>query len=654
MGQVRGELCRSLLLAELALKVSAAGGDTSKLAAIPIPDAARLCEQLVAVCQQWRNRLDLRESYVAWANTIEKEAQVLGLGLQAPTLTDVETFACVESLLLEWAEARLLDGAMRDALDLITRRKASFWSLYTGEYQLRWTLLELAAQLLLTADRIATELTSVRKDARAMVEAYTTGIPGARGEPALPWCMPARYHRHLEHRYALLDLHLEGQHAHLETAMASVRHRYRDVVGQCAERLAEALVTSAFDVEGPLRQDEVFRRQVRQRITEGKMVYLLVDALRYEMGQELLEGLSDGFDVALRPAVGQLPTITEVGMAALMREADEGMELVDVGGGRVGIVVGDTLLKDRASRVKHFLSQVPGRTVVLKLNDLMKPTKRRQQEIIEADMVLVTSQEIDRCGEETEDEEEARQFMDSVLEKLRRGIRRLAALGVQQMVVVADHRHLFVEELDEAMKIDPPGGQTVDLYPRVWIGRGAMAAPGFIRLPASQLGLAGDLELAFPLGLACFRTRGSGRGHCHGGISLQELVIPVASISVREPRPTSMGTATVLLNLAKPTITMRFFSIEARYVVGSLFGDDTKRIKVVDRAQRTEVGVAAMAAYGFEEGTQEIILEKDRPNAITMMLTAEVEASTVSVHVLDATPHVELAALRNIPVAITM
>jgi hypothetical protein len=180
----------------------------------------------------------------------------------------------------------------------------------------------------------------------------------------------------------------------------------------------------------------------------------------------------------------------------------------------------------------------------------MKPTKKRQQEIIEADIVLVTSQEIDRRGEETEDEEEARQFMDSVLEKLRRGVRRLASLGVQQMVIVADHGHLFVEEIDEAMKIDPPGGQTVDLHPRVWIGRGGMAAPGFIRLPASQLGLAGDLELAFPLGLACFRTRGSSRGYCHGGISHQEVVIPVASISGREPQPSTMATATVLLNLA--------------------------------------------------------------------------------------------------------
>ena len=60
VGQVRHELCRSLLLAEIILKVGAAGGDTSTLAAIAIPDAARPCEQLLAVCQQWRNRLDLR------------------------------------------------------------------------------------------------------------------------------------------------------------------------------------------------------------------------------------------------------------------------------------------------------------------------------------------------------------------------------------------------------------------------------------------------------------------------------------------------------------------------------------------------------------------------------------------------------------------
>jgi hypothetical protein len=127
---------------------------------------------------------------------VQAEAQIIGLGLPAPVLTEVETFACVESLLLEWIEARILDGTISDALDVTTRRKASFWALYAGEYQLRWTLLELAGQLLLTADRIAAELQTTRKDARAILGAYTTGLTGSGSEPALPWCVLDRHHRH--------------------------------------------------------------------------------------------------------------------------------------------------------------------------------------------------------------------------------------------------------------------------------------------------------------------------------------------------------------------------------------------------------------------------------------------------------------------------
>jgi hypothetical protein len=182
-------------LAELTLKVNAAGGDTPKLATVLIPETARQHEQLLAVCQQWRNRLDLRELYATWANTVQTEAHILGLGLHAPALTDVETFACVESLLFDWVEARLLDRNITEALAMTTRRKASFWSLYTGEHQLQWTLLELAAQLLLAAGRIEAELKTVRKDARAIMEAYTTRLAGTGGAQALPWCVLDRYHR---------------------------------------------------------------------------------------------------------------------------------------------------------------------------------------------------------------------------------------------------------------------------------------------------------------------------------------------------------------------------------------------------------------------------------------------------------------------------
>ena len=81
----------------------------------------------------------------------------------------------------------------------------------------------------------------------------------------------------------MFDLHLGGQHAQLEKVIAHTRQRYADVAGQCAESLTEALALADFEVEGAMRQDEVYRKQVRSRAGEGKTTYILVDALRYEM-----------------------------------------------------------------------------------------------------------------------------------------------------------------------------------------------------------------------------------------------------------------------------------------------------------------------------------------------------------------------------------
>ena len=61
-----------------------------------------------------------------------------------------------------------------------------------------------------------------------------------------------------------------------------------------------------------------------------------------------------------------------------------------------------------------------------------------------------------------------------------------------------------------------------------------------------------------------------------------------------------------------------------------------------------------MSAYGFEEGTKEIILQKDKPNSITFMLTDVQDIKKVAIHVLDAISQVELARIEHIPVEIAI
>ena len=81
--------------------------------------------------------------------------------------------------------------------------------------------------------------------------------------------------------------------------------------------------------------------------------------------------------------------------------------------------------------------------------------------------MLVTSQELDRFAEEGEGEEEVRIFMEEVLDRLSKCIRRLTSLDIDNIIITADHGHLFGESIEGGMRMDPPGGDTVEIHGRV-------------------------------------------------------------------------------------------------------------------------------------------------------------------------------------------
>jgi len=492
--------------------------------------------------------------------------------------------------------------------------------------------------------RIRAEGRTAKSD--KMVTSYTGG--------ALPWCMLDTAYRHLEAQYSTYELDVLGGDDRLELAIARVRQVYTNNIQQLNEMFTDALADDDFHIQGFAQQSEVFKKHVEPRLPEKeKAAYVLVDALRYEMGKELVDGLRGEFEVFIEPGIAQLPTITAVGMAALMPGAENGMELVCTQAGKLAVQIGSTVIKDRSGRMKHLEQVADTKFVLCKLGEIVKPSKKRQDEIRDAALVAVTSQEMDRLGEDAE-EEEVRLYMDEILEKLRRGIRRLASLGAKNIVVTADHGHLFGETIESGMKMDPPGGKTVELHRRVWIGKGGTEGKGYIRVKASQLGLGGDLELAFPRSLACFKAKGGSTAYFHGGMSLQEMVIPIIVLKKKETKPFAAKAPVVELTPSKPKVTTRFFSVNTTYFSEALFGPEELRIKISIRSKGKEVGFAAMSAYGYEEGTREILLRRKEPNAITFMLTETKGLKSVSVHAVDASSQVELAKLEDIPVEIAI
>ena len=617
---------------------------------IALPERKDQIDAATRICRVWRNRADFVDAYVSAARMVEQEIGLDGIDFPIePFVVSYEkadTFPILERRLIERCESLILDGNPEATLNIAEQRLKSFWALREPVLQLRWTLIEYSARTLVLGKNIKAELKTAGKDLRMMTARYS--------DSETPWCRVDTYYRRLEHQYAVFDIEIGREHEKLQRLIARVRTEYTQTLEAEIEAYTAAVAAADFHLEGIITQDKIFPQFVAPLLKKNKKTaFVLVDALRYEMGRDLVEGLGVDFNTELTPAVSMLPSLTSVGMAALLPDAGKGIELKKSSGGKLFVDVAGSSIKNRTDRINKLLEISTGVSVCCKLNQLIKPSKKLQNEIKASNWVVVTSQELDRWGEEGDGDDEIRIFMDEVLDKLGKGIRRLAALGIDHIVLTADHGHLFGEAIEGGMRMDAPGGETSELHGRVWVGKGGTTGDGFLRVTADQLGLGGDFELAFPRSLACFKTKGGTRAYCHGGISLQEMIIPVITLKQKETEQ-HFTQAKVKLEMTAAKITNRFFSITALYEEKGLFAAGEIRVKVVVKSGRKEVGSVAMAAYGFDAAVKEISLKNNVPNPITLMLTTTEDVEKVTISILDAGSLVELGGRKDISVDITI
>ena len=105
-------------------------------------------------------------------------------------------------------------------------------------------------------------------------------------------------------------------HDSLDKLIVKARQRYAEVGSQLAKSFVEQFSKTKHPITGLLRQRDIFDTQVKPKLAEGKVAYIWVDALRFEMARELCRLLKEDFELSIQPALGTIPTITEIGMAA--------------------------------------------------------------------------------------------------------------------------------------------------------------------------------------------------------------------------------------------------------------------------------------------------------------------------------------------------
>ena len=347
------------------------------------------------------------------------------------------------------------------------------------------------------------------------------------------------------------------------------------------EDAAAADLASRGHAEGIPRQGDFFVAEVEPLIAKGRRAWVVIsDALRYEVAAELgeeLERTTQG-QVTLASMQAGFPSVTSCGMAALLPHGTLGV--VARAAGPDGTPPGIDVLVDgmptqgTAARgavlQAHLDAYHPeSRGVALQASSFTKMSRAERREAVgDAAVAYLYHNRIDAIGDDATTEDDVfAACADAVGE-----LSRLVALIVREfratdVLIVSDHGFLYtaqpLAETDKASLSDVRG--SVVAYGRRYVVGGADLASEAL-MPVS---LAGASEGALR-GLApheCIRIRraGGGENYVHGGVSLQELCVPV--LRFRNYRAGSRGfrersRATLSLVSPLPMITNLAFELE--------------------------------------------------------------------------------------------
>jgi uncharacterized protein (TIGR02687 family) len=485
--------------------------------ALGLGDQAALHSEALLFLRRWQNN---RRSSSAFDILSARYAEILDIEADLPrrkleVLVDLDLFALIDlrllSELVQVVAARTLSAAQCE--EYIRRRRQSHW--YEQHAPL-YEAVAAASQFLHTLD--SADLT-VRSLAQG-VEQYSR-----------VWFRLDQLYRHFVHA-----ARRGAQPTLLAPLAEKVENFYTNNYLLKVNDLWQPLVDAAarWEAAPHLSQADFYEEQVRKPfLTKGLKVFVIIsDALRYEVGEELLRRIrqEDRYDAEILPALTLLPSYTQLGMAALLPHTS-----LAIDPSTSAVLVDGNSSQGTENRRKILDRALPGRSTALNAKEVMEMNRDESRALFrDHEVVYVYHNHIDAVGDKRDSEERVFAAVEEALEELITLVKKLTNANATNLLITADHGFVYqnrlLEESDFA-SAEPAGAEILHYDRRFVLGKGLHPSPSFKKFRAADVGLDGELEMLLPKSINRLRQKGSGSRYVHGGASLQEVVIPVLQIN---------------------------------------------------------------------------------------------------------------------------
>jgi len=479
-------------------------------------DPAELNNEAMLFLNHWQDSHKSRESFEILSDQFAEDLNIKQ-DLQKRSLSELlslDLFRIIDYRILESLMAGVIDRSIpeKQCREILHRRSATYWfSKYSeGLYQ----AVDTASALLTRLTEFHFHIDSIKDG----IKKYTSN-----------WYEIDQLYR--EYIYAVrrskqatffknLNQMIEGHYNN--TFLKPLNNNWQLVVDEVLQ----------WDKTGINMQRHFYGDFVEPILGQNaKVAVIISDALRYEIGEALCKRIkSEGrFSSEINAMLGMLPSYTQLGMAALL--PNQTLEIQGVG----TVFVDGLSSAGKDNRSKILAQKLPDASRVLLAADLVAMTREEGRALFrENQVVYIYHNQIDAVGDKLADEQRTVDAVASTIEELSDVIKKLTNANFTRVLVTADHGFLYQhQEIDESdfAITDIKGEKIYSRNRRYVVGENLEKQQSFKHFSAEEAGLTGDYEIMIAKSINRLRLSGAGIRFVHGGASLQEIVIPVISIS---------------------------------------------------------------------------------------------------------------------------
>lgn len=276
------------------------------------------------------------------------------------------------------------------------------------------------------------------------------------------------------------------------------------------------------------KQRDFYRRYLSPNVSKGNRVFVVIsDALRFEVAAELSEVLSHTTKgkATLEAMQAVFPSITKFGMSALLPgkeiTVNDKMEVL-VDGKSTGGTVNRGVI----------LSADNQESVTITYKDLLQMKQADRRSLVQGkEIVYVYHNTIDAIGDKQSTETKVFEACNDAIAELNSIVKIIVNdLSGMNVFITADHGFLYTHKpLEESQKISRQtfNGEIYELGRRYALVSDGTSADYLLPIKTEREIGGIPMKGYTPQDTVRIKVQGGGENFVHGGISMQEMVVPV-------------------------------------------------------------------------------------------------------------------------------